>query len=82
MRQADEQNGSDAERKSADTDLADQVAETDGKKRRQNRLGPDDVAGKIDHDSISWNEGKLVDLRKDRLSGRGSPLYGIVRSRD
>ena len=49
MRQADEQNGADAERKAADVDLADQITEADGEKRRQDRLAADDFAGKIQH---------------------------------
>ena len=44
--EADEQDGADAERKSADVDLADQIADADGEKRRQDRLRSDDFASK------------------------------------
>ena len=40
-----------------DIDLADQIAEADGKERRKNRLGPDDFAGKLEHGMISWQRG-------------------------
>ena len=52
-RKADEQNGADTERKSADADLADQVAQSDREKRRQYRLASDDVASKVQHVSVS-----------------------------
>ena len=46
---ADEQHGADTERKSAEVDLADQIAHSDRQKRRQDRLASDDVAGKVQH---------------------------------
>ncbi len=45
--EADEQNRSDAERKSAQIDLADQVTDADGEKHREDWLGVQDFAGKI-----------------------------------
>ena len=47
-----EQHGSDAERKSPQIDLADQVAETDGEKYRKDRLGGDDLTSQIEHDDL------------------------------
>ena len=46
---ADEKNGADSERKSADADLANQVAQSDRQKRRQYRLASDDLASKVQH---------------------------------
>ena len=68
--QADEQNGADAERKSADIDLADQVTEADGEERRKNRLGADDVAGKVEHGKLPSEMDELA--CRCRISGRGS----------
>ena len=42
-RQADEQHRADAERKAAEVDLADQIADADGEEERKDRLGADDV---------------------------------------
>ena len=47
--EADEQDGADAEREAAEVDLADQVADADGEEQRKDRLGADDVAGKLEH---------------------------------
>ena len=52
----DEQDGPDAERKAAEVDLADQVADADGEKHRKDRLRPDDFAGKIKHGDVSGSE--------------------------
>src|SRR5277367_271778 len=48
-----EQNGADAERKSADADLTDQIAEPDRKKGRENRLRADNFTRKVKHDPAS-----------------------------
>ena len=48
-RKTDEQDRTDPERKPGDADLADQIAQSDRQKRRQDRLAPDDVACKIQH---------------------------------
>jgi hypothetical protein len=48
-RQPDEKDGANPEREPADIDLADQVAETDGKERRKDRLGSDDLASSVQH---------------------------------
>jgi hypothetical protein len=52
-REANKKHGADAERKAADADLADEVAETDGEKRGQDRLGTDDVASQVNHKNSS-----------------------------
>ncbi len=52
-RETDEQNGPDAERKAEDVDLSDQIAEADREEYREDRLGSDDVAGKVQHGKIS-----------------------------
>src|SRR5262249_36959668 len=64
-RESNEEHGSHAERKASNTDLADQVAKTDRKEGGEDGLGPDDLAGQIDHDRISRNTG----LRIPRLAG-------------
>src|SRR5262245_7134233 len=46
---ADEKHGADAKGEAEDVDLANQVADADGEKRRQDRLAADDVASKIQH---------------------------------
>ena len=46
----DEQHRADAERKSAEVDLTDQIADADGEKHREDRLRADDFAGKIEHE--------------------------------
>src|SRR5262249_39422996 len=56
------------ERKASDTDLTHQVAKTDRKEGGEDWLGPDDLAGHIDHDRISPNK----DLRISRLAGTAS----------
>src|SRR6185437_15081608 len=63
--QAHEQNSSDAERKPEDVDLTNQVTQADGKEQRENRLGPDNVAGQVNHDEISPG----LDMRKLTLAG-------------
>src|SRR5262249_1232058 len=52
-READEQNGADTKRKAADVDLTHQVAEANREKNREDRLRPDDVLSKLQHDSPS-----------------------------
>ena len=51
-READEKDSPDPKRKPADTDLADEVAETNGEKRREDRLVANDFAGDIQHGKI------------------------------
>ena len=51
-READEKDSPDPKRKPADTDLADEVAETNGEKRREHRLVANDFAGDIQHGKI------------------------------
>ena len=51
-READEKDSTDPKRKPADTDLADEVAETNGEKRREHRLVANDFAGDIQHGKI------------------------------
>ena len=46
-RQTDEKNAADTERKSKDIDLADEITETDGEKRRKNWLAADHVASSV-----------------------------------
>src|ERR1700754_2244404 len=46
---ANEKDRADAERESPDTDLTDQVAQSDREERRQYRLTSDDVASKVQH---------------------------------
>src|ERR1700761_5065172 len=46
---ANEKDCADAERKSPDTDLTDQVAQSDSEKCRQYRLTSDDLASKVQH---------------------------------
>ncbi len=78
--QADEQDGADAERKAADVDLADQIADADGEKHREDRLRADDVARKLEHGDVSSLNFRV---RHDgSVSGRGSPRRETVRSRD
>ncbi len=48
--EADEQDGADTEREAAKVDLADQIADADREEDRKDRLRPDDVTGKIEHD--------------------------------
>src|SRR5262245_14032272 len=45
-----EQHGSNAERKSADADLTDQITQPDGQKCGEDWLRSNDLAGQIDHD--------------------------------
>ncbi len=47
--QADEQDSADPERKTAQIDLADEVAEADGEENCENRLGADDFTSHIEH---------------------------------
>ena len=42
-------NGADAERKAADTDLADQITKTNREKRGKDRLAADNIASKVQH---------------------------------
>src|SRR6185369_15063563 len=70
---AHEKNGADAERKSPDTDLTDQVAQSDREKRRQYRLASDDLASKVQHD---------VQSPQPVVSAPGSLPRGIARSPD
>src|SRR6202040_359563 len=51
-RKADKQDGPHAEREAEDIDLADQVAQPDGEKDCQDRLGSDDIARKVKHGSV------------------------------
>ena len=48
-RESDEQHRADAERKPADVDLPDQVAEPDGEKDCKDRLCSDDITREVDH---------------------------------
>src|SRR5437773_8151867 len=50
---AHEKDSADAERKSPEIDLTDQVAQSDREKCRQYRLASDDIASKIQHCSFS-----------------------------
>ena len=79
--EADEQDGADAKRKAADVDLADQVTDADGEKRRKNRLGPDDVAGKIEHDNVSARNRTLTcglpDQRAWQPAARNCSMHAI-----
>src|SRR4029077_18826023 len=62
------------ERKPGDADLADQVAQPDRQKRRQDRLTADDVACEIQHASkLPGLAGYLVDSA--RLTPRGTELF-------
>ena len=56
---ADEQHRADPERKAGDADLADQIADADRQKRRQDRLASDDVACKIQH--VVSPDGRIFD---------------------
>src|SRR5204863_8513885 len=67
---AHEKNGTDAERKSPDTDLTDQVAQSDREKCRQYRLASDDLASKVQHD---------VRSPQPIVSAPGSLPRGIAR---
>src|SRR5690349_3233283 len=64
-READEQHGADAERKAEDVDLAHQIAEADGEKDRENRLGSEDALDEFPHGSSS---------RSARIAARGAKL--------
>ena len=72
-REPDEQHGADAERKSADIDLADEIAEPDREKRCEDRLRPDDVLRAIPACVSSSGSPWCA------LSGRGSRPRGTVR---
>src|ERR1700752_2598271 len=47
--EADKEHGADAKGEAENVDLADQVADADGEKRRQDRLAAEDIARKIQH---------------------------------
>src|SRR6476620_4923388 len=70
---ADEKNGADAERKSPDTDLTDQITQSDREKCRQDRLAADDLASKVQHD---------VQSPQPVVSAPGTLPRGIARSPD
>jgi hypothetical protein len=57
QREPNEEHGPYAKRKASYTDLANKVTETDRKEGGEDWLGPDDLAGQIDHDRISQNKG-------------------------
>ena len=54
---ADKEHGTDPEGEAEDIDLADQIADADGEKCRQDRLASDDVARKIQHFSLQFDSG-------------------------
>ena len=78
--QPDEQHGADTERKAADLDLADQIADADGKKDRENGLAAEDLADGVQHEVLSGSYSRRS-IGDDAVSGRCSPRHGIVRSR-
>src|SRR5262249_38132645 len=63
-RESDKENSSHAERKTSDTDLADEVAKTDRKEGGENWLGPDDLAGHSDHDKVPRNKMRIPELAR------------------
>ena len=72
--EADEKNGADTERKAAEIDLTDQVADADREKRRKNRLCPNDVTGEIQH----FDYLLLAMDAVSAINGRGTPPRGIA----
>ena len=78
--ESDEQYGADTERKGANPDLADQIANADGKKNRENWLCAEDLADGVQHEVLSRSCSRRS-ICDDAVSGRCSPPHGIVRSR-
>ena len=79
--QADEQDGADAERKAADIDLADQIAEADGEKHRKDRLRSDDFASELEHDNVSgYGQAVESSQRARQPAARNCSITRFTRS--
>ena len=72
--EADKKHRTDAERETEDADLANQIAHSDGQKCRQDGLGSDDIARKIQH--------VLISPECSWISVRDSPRPGTAREPD
>ena len=79
--EADEQDGADAERKAADVDLADQVADADGEKHRKDRLRADDFAREVEHGNVSgYGQASSCSQRARQPAARNCSITRLTRS--
>jgi hypothetical protein len=78
---SDEKNGADAEGKSANVDLADQVPNPDRKEYRKDRLRSDDVLRKLDHGGVSPTLKQSSTIASSVIA-HGTLPREIARSRD